>query len=120
VKLLAVDDNLEVTDVLSFFCESKNIECIIINKGIDGLAAIRKGGFDLIIMDLAMPEFSGYDILEALKKDNLITSRNIVILTASGSVNEQELYDAGVKAILKKPFMVSELEQLIQKYRRTS
>ena len=48
-----------------------------------GLERIRNDKFDFILLDIAMPEFSGWDILQSLKKDGLVESKNIVIFTAS-------------------------------------
>jgi two-component system, OmpR family, response regulator len=57
----------------------------VVNDGQEGLERIRNDKFDLILLDVAMPEFSGKDVIESLKKDELIESTNIVIFTASPS-----------------------------------
>jgi len=55
-----VDDNEEITEVISFYCNSKkDIDCQVINDGPQGLERIREENFDLILLDIAMPEFSG-------------------------------------------------------------
>jgi response regulator RpfG family c-di-GMP phosphodiesterase len=57
----------------------------VVNDGQEGLERIRNDKFDLILLDVAMPDFSGKDVIESLKKDELIESTNIVIFTASPS-----------------------------------
>jgi two-component system, OmpR family, response regulator len=42
-----------------------------------------RGKYNLILLDIAMPEFSGFDILQRLKKEDLLNSENIIIFTAS-------------------------------------
>ena len=55
----------------------------MVNDGQEGLECIRNNKFDLILLDVAMPEFSGENVIESLKQDELIESKNIVIFTAS-------------------------------------
>ena len=82
MKLLVVDDSKDITDVLMVYCESKGVECTVVNAGIDGLEVIRNNSnFDLILLDLAMPEFSGLDVIQTLKNENLLERRNIVVFT---------------------------------------
>jgi two-component system OmpR family response regulator len=69
MKLLIIDDNKDITDVMMVYCDSKGLDCTVINNGNDGLNLIRnKNDFDLILLDLAMPDFSGKDIIKFIKK----------------------------------------------------
>ena len=120
MNLLVVDDSKDITDVLMVYCESKGVECTVVNAGIDGLAIIRNNSnFDLILLDLAMPAFSGLDVIQSLKNENLLERRNIVVFTASSDPKViEETERSGVKAIFKKPFSVEDLTALIEKYRK--
>jgi DNA-binding response OmpR family regulator len=119
LKILVIEDNVEISEALSFFCGArKDIDCQVINAGQEGLDTIRAENFDLILLDLAMPDFSGLDVIESLKKDGLIESRNIVIFTASSDQEVlKEIRNSGVKEIFKKPFSLDDLIRLIEKYR---
>ena len=86
--MLAIDDNKEITDMLSLYFESQGIEFTAINEGMLGLEAIRNEDPNIILLDLAMPNFSGLDVVDYLKKENLVESRNIIIFTASSVNNE--------------------------------
>jgi DNA-binding response OmpR family regulator len=117
--VLVVDDNKEITDMLSLYFETQGIELTAINDSRRGLEAIRNEDSDLVLLDLAMPDFSGIDIVDFLKKESLIESKNIVIFTAS-SVNNglfDDLKKMGVKGILKKPVDMNALEELIARFR---
>ena len=60
MKLLAVDDNKDITEVLMVYCDSNSLDGTVVNVGIEGLDIIRNNSnFDLILLDLAMPVFSG-------------------------------------------------------------
>lgn len=71
-------------------------------------------------MDLAIPEFSGFDIFRALKKDDLLKSNNVLIFTAS-SVSEEdikEMLSSGARGVLKKPLSIDDLVEAIERFRQ--
>ena len=117
LRILVVEDNVEISEALSFFCDAeKDIDCEVINTGQEGLDRIRAEKFDLILLDLAMPDFTGLDVVKSL--NGLIESRNIVIFTASSDQDIlKELRNSGIKEIFKKPFSLDDLIKLIEKYR---
>ena len=95
----------------------KDIDCKVVNSGQEGLERIRNEKFDLILLDLAMPEFSGKDVIQSFTKNQLI-EKNIVIFTASSDpVVLEQMKNSGVKEIFKKPFSLEQLTKLIEKYR---
>ncbi len=55
-------DNKEITEAISFYLESQDISCRVILNGTEGLEEIRRDSYDLILLDLAMPDFTGYDV----------------------------------------------------------
>jgi CheY-like chemotaxis protein len=117
MKILLIDDNKEITDVVSFYLESEEISCTITNNGREGLEMIKsRNDFNLILLDIAIPDFSGYDVLDELKKDDLLSSRNIVLFTAS-VLDEKKIFSYGVKAIIRKPISIVDLEIAIQKFK---
>ena len=121
MKLLVIDDNKGITDVMMVYCDSKGLDCTVINDGNDGLNLIRDShDFDLILLDLAMPDFSGKDIIKSLKKENLLEQKKNVVFTASSDPKVlEEIRNSGVRAIFKKkPFSVDDLTALIEKFRK--
>jgi two-component system response regulator CiaR len=119
LKVLVIENNVEISEAIGFFCSArKDIDFEAINTGQEGLDVIRKENFDLVLLDLGMPDFSGMDVLLSLRLDGLISSRNIVILTASSNQDLlHEIREMGVKEIFKKPFSLDQLVVLIEKYR---
>jgi DNA-binding response OmpR family regulator len=122
MKVLVIENNVEISEAIGFFCSArKDIDFEAINTGQEGLDMIRKKNFDLILLDLGMPDFSGMDVLLSVKLDGLIKSRNIVIFTASSNQDIlHEIRDMGVKEKFKKPFSLDQLMALIEKYRPTT
>ena len=105
MKILIIDDNKDITKMFSKYMTIKGHSCSIVNDGRSGLNLIEKKIFDAIILDLAMPEFSGSDVIDALCKSGKIKNQNIVTLTASIISDEEEstLKSKGVHSCLKKP-----------------
>ena len=119
MRLLVIDDNEEITEAIHFFCESKkDIECYMINDSRQGLERIKREKFNLVMLDLTMPEFSGYDVIKSLKQDGVLESNNIVVFTALSDVKVlNEIRNSGVKEVFKKPFSLDDTTALIEKYR---
>lgn len=117
MNVLIIDDNENITEAIKDFFDLENISCNSINNGYDGLMEIKKQHYDLILLDIAIPEFTGFDILNELKKEQ-IKNNKIVIFTASVFPPEvlEEFRDIGVKEILKKPVSLDKLELLVKKY----
>jgi two-component system OmpR family response regulator len=119
LRLLLIDDNKDITEAIGYYCKSgKDIDCQVINEGKEGLESIRNEEFDLILLDLAMPEFTGLDVIKSLEQDGIIESKNIVLFTASSDRRVlDEIKNSGVKEIFKKPCSLDDLVELIEKYR---
>jgi CheY-like chemotaxis protein len=116
--MLLVDDNIDIAEVICFYCHSKDIDCDCITEGRKALDSIQREKYDLILLDLAMPEFSGIDVIKSLKEEGGIESKNIVIFTASSDRNIlDKIKDSGIKEILKKPCSLDDLTELIERYR---
>jgi len=117
MECLIIDDNVSITTALSLVLKSQKVVATVVNDPRKGLEEIRNKNYDLILMDLAMPGFSGYDIVKALKDSGEIESKNIVIITASSKADEDiALLDAGAKEILRKPVSISDIKKLVEKY----
>src|ERR1043166_1024251 len=84
-KVLVIDDNQDITDAISFNLSSIGIECKITNRGRQGLDIIKNNAdnADIVLLDLAMPEFSGLDVFASLRNEGLLEKRNVVVFTAS-------------------------------------
>ena len=119
MRILLIDDNEEITEAIGEYCRlAKDIDCQVINEGKEGLESIRNEEFDLIMLDLAMTEFTGLDVVKSLEQDGTIESKNIVIFTASSDRRVlDEIKNSGVKEVFKKPCSLDDLVELIEKYR---
>lgn len=116
MKILIIDDNKSLSTMFSKMLELGGHKTIVTNDGRNGLALIEKEEFDVIILDLAMSDFSGYDIVDSLEKDNLMKDKKILVLTATSITQEQidHLKKQGVDSILKKPIQLDVLLEALK------
>ena len=120
MRVLIIDDNEDVTEAISDYLESIGDSCTCLKDGREGLEVIKKEGhnYDAIILDLAMPDISGYDVLESLKNEGLLRPNKIIISTASIVDNDVEkMLSIGVKAILQKPLSLERLDETMSRFR---
>jgi len=117
LKVLLIDDSIDIVDAVSFYCESNQIKCDTLTDGKSGLSAIRNCHYDLVLLDIAMPGFSGLDVLKSLEAEGLLEKKNVVIFTASSdSKMLEELRKSGVREILKKPCSIDDLAELFKRF----
>ena len=114
MNILIIDDNEQITKMISSFLDMSSHECTVVNDGKEGLELIKTKLFDSIILDLAMPEFDGYEILDALKKEDPSLLKKIIILTASNISMEtvRQFKELEIAACLQKPV---DIDQLLSK-----
>ena len=111
MKLLIIDDNVSITTALAKFLKFKGFDCATVNDGRNGLEMIKNGSYDVVLLDLAMPDFTGYDVIEGLVKENKIKEQKVIVLTASALNDDdsKKLKEFGVHSIQRKPMNVSTL-----------
>ena len=115
MKILLIDDNESITEMLSKYLTTKGHHCTVSNDGRNGLTLILEKKFDAVLLDLAMPEFSGTDIVDHLQKSGKLTSQKIILFTAS-SIPDQEieaLLRKGAHSCIKKPVKLKALLEAI-------
>ena len=120
MRVLIIDDSEDVTEAISDYLESIGDSCTCLKDGKQGLEVIKQEGhnYDAIILDLAMPDISGYDVLESLKNEGLLRPDKIIITTASIVDNVvEEMLSIGVKAILRKPLSLEQLDETMSRFR---
>ena len=115
MKLFLLDDNKSITDMFSKYLSMKGHECTVSNDPKSGFEIMKNGNFDIILLDLAMPELSGIDIIENLVKEGKINDYKIIVISASSisDLEVKKLISDGIRKCLKKPVQLSELNQAI-------
>ena len=105
LNILIIDDNEQITKMLTTFLELKKHKCTVSNEGKEGLKLIQEDKHDVILLDLAMPEFDGYNVIKELEEKNTIRDYKIIVFTASTITQDEldELVRRGVTSYILKP-----------------
>ena len=105
LNILIIDDNEQITKMLTTFLELKEHKCTVANDGREGLKLIKENTHDVVLLDLAMPEFDGYAVIKDLEESETLKDHKIIVFTASTITQEEldELVDRGVTSYILKP-----------------
>ncbi len=111
LNVLIIDDNEQITKMISTFLDMSNHDCTVVNDGKEGLELIKTKQYDSIVLDLAMPEFDGYEILKTIQREDPSQLSKIIILTASSIPIEtvRKFKELGVSSCLQKPVDIDQL-----------
>ena len=117
MKILGIDDNEDLLEVCETVLNSVGHEYTGISDGKNGLKAIQDEKFDVVLLDLSMPDFSGMDVIDALVKEGIMNKQKVVIFTAT-SPTEKEIdlfLEKGAHSVLKKPIDPDDLSEFVHK-----
>ena len=112
-KILVVEDEDEVRQLLSDILASEGHEVEVAANGSEGIEIFTKNAFDLVFSDLGMPDMSGWEVAEEIKN---INSEVTVILVTGWNVeieNSEERKDS-VDRVIQKPFEVKQVLRTVQ------
>lgn len=113
MRLLVVDDDLELRGVLTRALERDGHLVEAVPTVADARGALREGGVDLVVLDLALPDATGVELCEELRRSG--DGVAILMLTAHSEVAERvRALDAGADDFLGKPFAVAELRARVR------
>ena len=117
MKILGIDDNEDLLELCEAVLTSDGHEYTGISDGKNGLEAIRDEKFDVVFLDLSMPDFSGEDVVDALVKDGIMNKQKVVIFTATSPAKKDiDLFlEKGAHSILQKPVEADTLSEFIHK-----
>lgn len=118
-KILLVDDEPELVDMVKMRLEANNYGVITANDGQEALDRVKKEKPDLVILDLMLPKLDGYKLCGLLKKDARYTNIPIIIFTARAQESDIKLgEEVGADAYITKPFepqiLLSKITELLE------
>lgn len=107
-KVLLVDDETDFLSTLAERLEARGMKVSTATSGEDAVANADKEGFDLIVLDLAMPGIDGLETLKRIKAKQ--PDAEIIMLTGQGSIKTSiEAMKLGAEDFLQKPVNITEL-----------
>ncbi len=112
MKILVVDDDKQTTSMLSKFFNYEGHTTVVTNDPMEGLRHIQQEQYDVILLDIYMPEFNGMNIIKILATNEILKDQNIFLFSGAdypGNQIKDFLMREGVNGFLKKPIDLDKL-----------
>lgn len=118
-SILIVDDHEPHRTLLINYLGGLGCRCVGASGGEEGLARMREETFELVLLDLAMDDLDGMEVLKRAQADNL--AQHYIMMSAQGTIsNAVEAIRLGAQDFLVKPFELEQLLQLVQRVLRAT
>lgn len=115
-KILIIDDEPDLCQVLAIRFREKGFEVIIANDGLEGLNKAKDERPDIVILDLKLPKLPGEEVCREIRKDKAISSIPIIMLTAKDSDVDSVVGKViGADSYMIKPFDTKRLLEEINR-----
>jgi len=120
-KILMVEDDLEITMLLEQYLSRYDIEVLSVTSPSVALEKLQNESFDLILLDLGLPEMDGLELCKIFKRD--YPSTPVIISTARADVSDKVVaFEIGADDYVAKPYepreLVARIQALIKRYRQ--
>jgi two-component system, sensor histidine kinase and response regulator len=120
LRILVVEDNAVNERLVVRLLEKRGHRVVVAGNGKEAVSALEKEAFDLILMDVQVPEMDGFEATAAIRKNEKGTGlqQMIVALTAHAMKGDQEkCLAAGMDGYLSEPIRPQELDEALARYR---
>lgn len=112
MKILVVDDDANICDMLRIYLENEGYEVISANDGNEGVNSFKMYEPDLVLLDIMLPKKDGWQVCREIRE---VSSKPIIMVTAKGEVFDKVLgLELGADDFLVKPFDMKELSARIK------
>ncbi|RMG00281.1 MAG: response regulator [Nitrospirae bacterium] len=114
-KILVIDDDPDVAEVLGFYLRSFGYECEIVQSGADGLKRIDSDGYHAVITDFMMPDIKGDRLIEDVsRRFPHLKGRLFLITGATVEKDTENLITSLGGRVIRKPFTRQTLEEALE------
>jgi PAS domain S-box-containing protein len=114
LRILAVDDNLEMTAALGMLMRRFGHEMATANEGADALEAVSELRPDVVLLDIGLPDMDGYEVASRIRQDPALGAVVLVALTGYGMETDRlRSREAGFDHHLTKPADIRKLRQIL-------
>lgn len=118
MKLLLVEDDLEISEMLKSFLSTENFEVVVAHDGKEACELFTQTLFDIVLLDLMIPKINGMDVMQQIRKHSIVP---IIIMSAKDTDSDITLgLGLGADDYITKPFSVTQvLARIKANLRRT-
>ena len=111
-KLLIIDDDPNICDMLKLYFENEGYKVKTVNDGVDGVNYFKMYDPDLVLLDIMMPRKDGWQVCREIRE---VSSKPVIMITAKGEVFDKVLgLELGADDFIVKPFDLKELSARIK------
>jgi signal transduction histidine kinase/ActR/RegA family two-component response regulator len=111
-RILVIDDEESVRDILSRMLKVKGHRVVVASDGEEGIERFKNETFDLVFTDLGMPKISGWEVGKTIKEMNPRVP--IVMITGWGmELNREKISESGIDLVVSKPFQFDQVIELV-------
>jgi two-component system, OmpR family, phosphate regulon response regulator PhoB len=109
-RVVIIEDERDVSRLLEFNLRGAGFTVSSAATGADGLAEVLRAQPDVVVLDLMLPDLSGYDVCKAIRADPAVGDAGVLMLTAKGEAEDRILgLEVGADDYVVKPFVVREV-----------
>ncbi len=102
-RILVVDDDETIRSLLSLVFEQEGWKVVTAENGVEAVAALSSGDFDLMVTDLHMPKMTGYELIP--RALDLKSTMPIIVLSADSTIDSiDRVFRHAIKGFMPKPF----------------
>ena len=116
VKVLVVEDDVSMRQLLSDLLKQYGIETYIFENAQKALDAIEDLSFDMVLTDIQLPKMNGIHFMEILKTHKSYNKQPIVAMTGRSNLSVKDYLESGFSEVLLKPFSTQKLETVLQQF----
>jgi DNA-binding response OmpR family regulator len=115
-RILVVDDQPEILDITETVLSGAGYEVVTASSGGEALAQVGREAFDLVLLDINMPEMDGWETLRLIRADEQPDPLPVVMFSVKGELTDKvRSLQEGASGYITKPFVVDELVARIRR-----
>lgn len=119
MRILIAEDQEELSRGLKYLLEKQNMSVDVVHNGLDALEFFHRVSYDVIVLDIMMPELDGLDVLKQIRREKSVVP--VMLLTAKAEIEDRVTgLEAGADDYLPKPFASREFVARVKALSRRS
>ena len=111
-RILVIDDDVNICELLRIYLENEGYEVRIANDGVEGVSLFKSCDPDLVLLDIMLPRKDGWEVCRQIRE---VSSKPVIMITAKGDVFDKVLgLELGADDFVVKPFDMKELSARVK------
>ncbi len=112
-KILLLEDDITLNETVSEYFEEQGYEVDGVDDGLEALDKIYENSYDILLLDVKVPQMSGFDLLKEVRSREIVTPA--IFITSLNSIDDLSVgYESGCDDYIRKPFALKELSMRVE------